>query len=145
VVVQSLDSEASWASGPSDRGGKYAVRGMHFGWAEVTVRTADGAFLGDQAMNLPPGKSMQVNFSLIETKDKPASWWADRRVEPPKGESAAEVAGMVQSSQKLTGVEYWKSPAGIAIIASVGVIALAAIARGGSYKAPSTPTATPVP
>jgi hypothetical protein len=142
VVVQSLDSEASWLSAPADRRGKYVVRGMHFGWAEVTVKTEAGAFLGDQAMNLPPGKSVEVNFSLIETKDKPASWWADRRVEPPKGEQAAEVAGMVQSSQKLTGVEYWKSPAGIAIIVAVGAIALAFIARGGSYNSPTPNTPT---
>src|SRR5262245_49069656 len=145
VIVHSLDSEASWMSGPSDRRGHYVVKGMHYGWADVTVKTEDGPFLGDQAMNLPPGKSVEVNFSLIETKDKPPSWWADRRVEPPKGEQAAEVAGMVQSSQKLTGVEYWKSPTGIAIIAAVGVVALALIASGGSYKAPSTPTVTPNP
>jgi hypothetical protein len=49
----------------------------------------------------------------------------------------AEVAGMAQSSQKLTGVEYWKSPAGIAILVSVGVVALAAIASGGgTYQSP---------
>jgi len=145
VIVHSLDSEASWMSGPADRRGKYLVRGMHYGWADVTVKTEAGAFLGDQAMNLPPGKSVEVNFSLIETKDKPASWWADRRVEPPQGEHAAEVAGMSQSSQRLTGVEYWKSPTGIAIIAAVGVVGLALIASGGSYKAPSTPTVTPNP
>ncbi|HEX4823532.1 MAG TPA: carboxypeptidase-like regulatory domain-containing protein [Candidatus Polarisedimenticolaceae bacterium] len=145
VLVHSLDSEASWTSAPADRRGKYVVKGMHYGWAEVTVKTETGSFLGDQAMNLPPGKSAEINFSLIETRDKPASWWADRRVEPPKGEHAAEVAGMVQSSQKLTGVEYWKSPAGIAIIVAVGAVALAFIASGGSYKAPaSTTPVTPI-
>jgi 2-keto-3-deoxy-galactonokinase len=58
-------------------------------------------------------------------------------VEPPKGDAAAEVAGMVQSSQKLTGVEYWKSPAGIAILIAAGAVALTAIAVGGrSYRQP---------
>jgi len=137
VLVRSLDSEASWESAPSDRRGRYTVRSMHYGWAEVAVKTAEGSFLGDQAMNLPPGKSVQVNFSLVATKDKPASWWADRRVEPPKGES--DVAGMVLSSQKLAGVEYWKSPAGIAIIVAVGVVALAVIGSGGGYNAPAVP------
>ena len=145
VIVRSLDSEASWMSAPADRSGKYVVRGMHYGWAEVMVKTEAGSFLGDQAMNLPPGKSVEVNFSLIETKDKPASWWADRRVEPPTGEHAAEVAGMVQSSQKLTGVEYWKSPTGIAVIAAVGVVALALIASGGSYKSPTPAPTTTTP
>jgi len=139
VVVQSLDSDSSWTSLPSDRGGRFKLGGLHYGWAEVTVKTELGLFLGDVAMNLPPGKSVVVNFSLLETRDKPASWWADRRIEPPKGDTAGEIAGMVQSSQKLTGVEYWKSPAGIAIMVGVGVIALAAIAAGGSsYRAPNT-------
>jgi len=138
VIVQSLDSDASWTSLPSDKWGKFFLGGMHYGWAEVTVKTDLGLFLGDVAMNLPPGKNVVVNFSLLEMRDKPASWWADRRVEPPKGDTAGEIAGMVQSSQKLTGVEYWKSPAGIAIIVAVGVVALAAIAAGGSaYRPPN--------
>lgn len=138
VVVKSLDSDATWTSLPSDRGGRFKLSGLHYGWAEVTVQTESGLFLGDQAMNLPPGKNVEVTFSLLETRDKPASWWADRRVEPPKGDTTAEIAGMAQSSQKLAGVEYWKSPAGIAIIAAVGVVALAAIAAGGSsYRAPN--------
>jgi hypothetical protein len=138
VIVKSLDTDATWSSLPSDRGGRFNLAGLHFGWAEVTVKTDLGLFLGDVALNLPPGKNVAVNFSLLETRDKPESWWVDRRVEPPKGDTAAEVAGMVQSSQKLTGVEYWKSPAGIAIIIGVGVIALAAIAAGGSsYRQPN--------
>jgi hypothetical protein len=137
VTVKSLDSEASWMSAPADRRGRYAVRSIHYGWAEVAVRTEAGAFLGDQAMNLRPGKSVEVNFSLIATGDQPASWWADRKVEFPEGETADDVAGMVVSSQKLAGVEYWKSPAGIAIIVAVGVVALAAIAMGSEYNQPS--------
>jgi hypothetical protein len=44
---------------------------------------------------------------------------------------------MAQSSQRITGVEYWKTPAGIAILASVGVVALGVIAAGGrNYTAP---------
>jgi hypothetical protein len=138
VVVNSLDAEASWTSLPTNKGGRFEIKGIRYGWAEVTVKTEKGLFLGDQAMNLPPGKNVVLNFSLLETKDKPESWWADRRVEIPKGDEAAEIAGMVQSSQKLTGVEYWKSPAGIAILVSVSVVALAVIAAGGSsYRQPN--------
>jgi hypothetical protein len=78
-----------------------------------------------------------VNFNLLETADKPASWWTDRRVELPEGITVAEVAGMAQGSQKLIGVEYLKTPAGIAILVSIGVVALAVIASGsGDYNAP---------
>jgi hypothetical protein len=131
VTVKSLDGTTSWTSLPSDKWGKYKLQGLRYGWAEVTVTTGEGNFLGDQAMNLPPGKKVEVSFSLLETRDKPASWWADRRVEVPKGDSAAEVAGMAQSNQKLTGVEYWKSPAGIAIIVGAAVVALAFIGASG--------------
>lgn len=137
VLVKSLDGEASWISKPSDKGGRFNLRGMHYGWAEVVVNTEGGAFLGDQAMNLPPGRNVVVTLSLLETGDKPASWWADRRVEIPKTEADSTIAGMALSNQKLTGVEYWKSPAGIAILISASVVALAAIAAGGnSYRAP---------
>jgi hypothetical protein len=44
---------------------------------------------------------------------------------------------MAQTSQKLTGVEYWKSPGGIAILVSVTVVALGIIAAGGNN--PSNP------
>ena len=137
VAVRSMDGNASWSSRPSDARGRFRVAALPYGWADLVVTTEKGDFLGDQAINLPPGTKVIVNFNLLETADKPATWWTDRRVEPPAGLSLDQVAGMAQSSQKLTGVEYWKSPAGIAILASVGVVALGAIAAGGSsYKSP---------
>jgi hypothetical protein len=137
VVVRALEGDKSWASEPSDRRGRFYLQGLPYGWADLIVTTEKGDFLGDQAVNLPPGSRVVVNFNLLETADKPASWWTDRRVEPPTGISVTDVAGMAQGSQKLTGVEYWKSPAGIAILVSVAAVALVAIASGGgTYKAP---------
>jgi hypothetical protein len=138
VVVRSVDGDVSWTSKESDSRGRFAVKSLPYGWADLVVRTDRGEFLGDQAINLPPGTRVVVNFNLLDTADKPASWWTDRRVELPAGLTAEQVAGMAQSSQKLTGVEYWKSPAGIAILVSVGVVVLGFIAAGGSgYNAPS--------
>lgn len=137
VAVRSLEGGAKWMSTPSDRRGRFYLQGLPYGWADLIVTTEKGDFLGDQAVNLPPGRRVVVNFNLLETADKPASWWTDRRVEPPAGISVAEVAGMAQGSQKLIGVEYWKSPAGIAILVSVAVVALAVIASGGGdYNTP---------
>jgi hypothetical protein len=137
VTVRGLEGETSWVSQPSDRRGRYYLQGLTYGWADLMVSTDKGEFLGDQAINLPPGRRVVVSFNLLETADKPASWWTDRRVEPPAGLNVTDVAGMAQGSQKLTGVEYWKSPAGLAILVGVGVIALAAIAAGGgNYHAP---------
>ena len=137
VAVRPLDGDASHASLPSDPRGRFHLSALPYGWADLVVTTENGDFLGDQAINLPPGTKVVVNFNLLDTADKPASWWTDRRVEPPAGVALDSVAGMAQSSQKLTGVEYWKSPAGIAILASVGVVALGLIATGGgSYKSP---------
>lgn len=137
VAVRSLDGNGSWQSLPSDSKGRFRVQAVPYGWVDVIVTTPTGQFLGDQALNLPPGTKVVANFSLLETSDKPASWWTDRRVERPAGLGAGDVAGMAQSSQRLTGVEYWKSPGGIAIIASVAVVSLGLIAAGGGkYKAP---------
>jgi len=138
VTVRSLDGDASWSSLPADGRGRFRLQSLPYGWADLVVTTPHGEFLGDQAINLPPGTKVVVNFDLLETADKPASWWTDRRVEVPSGVDLAQVAGMAQSSQRLTGVEYWKSPGGIAILASVTVVALGLIAAGGGkYKAPS--------
>ena len=139
VAVRPLDGDASHASLPSDARGRFRLTALPYGWADLVVTTEKGDFLGDQAINLPPGTKVVVSFNLLETADKPTSWWSDRRIEAPKGVALDSVAGMAQSSQKLTGVEYWKSPAGIAILASVAVLALGLIAAGGgSYKAPQS-------
>jgi hypothetical protein len=141
VAVRPLDGDVSNSSLPSDARGRFHLSALPYGWADLVVTTEKGDFLGDQAINLPPGTKVIVNFGLLETVDKPAAWWTDRRVEPPAGVALDQVAGMAQSSQKLTGVEYWKSPAGIAILGSVGAVALGLIAAGGGkYKAPKTTT-----
>lgn len=131
VTVRALEGDKTWVSLPTSSRGAFYLQGLPYGWNDLIVTTEKGDFLGDQAINLPPGSKVVVNFNLLETADKPASWWTDRRVELPSGITVAEVSGMAQSSQKLIGVEYWKSPAGIAILVSVGVVALVAIASGG--------------
>ncbi len=137
VTVRALEGDKTWVSLPTNSRGAFYLPGLTYGWDDLIVTTEKGDFLGDQAINLPPGSRVVVNFNLLETADKPTSWWTDRRVELPAGITVDEVSGMAQSSQKLIGVEYWKSPAGLAILVSVGVVALAAIASGGgSYTSP---------
>ena len=137
VTVRALDGDKTWSSAPSDRKGRFRIEHVAYGWADIVIKTADGEFLGDQAMTFPPGKKIEVTFTLVPTADKPESWWADRRIERPAGVEVAQLGGLAQSSQKLTGVEYWKSPAGIAILAGSAVLALGLIAAGGrGYTAP---------
>ena len=136
ISVRSLDGATAGSSQPSDRKGRFKVTGLHYGWADLVVTTPQGEFLGDQAINLPPGTKVIVQFDLLETADKPESWWKDRRVEAPAGIDLKQVTGMAQSSQRLTGVEYWKSPGGIAILVSVTVVALGFIASGGRNSNP---------
>jgi len=137
VTVRALDGGKSWASAPSDGKGRFRMEGLAYGWGDIVIATAQGEFLGDQAMAFSPGKKVEVTFTLVPTADKPESWWADRRIERPAGVETAQLAGLAQSSQRLTGVEYWKSPAGIAILASAALVALGLIAAGGrGYTAP---------
>jgi len=125
------------SSQPTDRRGRFSLTGLPYGWAEVLIAATQGGFVGDQAINLPPGAKVAVKLTLVSLADRPDSWWAERHIEPPAGLTEAQVAGLAQSSQKLTGVEYWKSPAGIAILISATVVALAVIAGGGrGYTAP---------
>jgi hypothetical protein len=137
VEVRPLGGGGPFRSQPTDGKGRFSLRGLPYGWSEVLVAATQGGFLGDQAINLPPGSKVKVNLTLITLADRPESWWAERHLEPPAGLSEAQVAGLAQSSQKLTGVEYWKSPAGIAILVGATVVALGVIASGGrGYTAP---------
>jgi hypothetical protein len=137
VEVRPLGGGGPFRSQPTDGKGRFSLRGLPYGWAEVLVAANQGGFLGDQAINLPPGSKVEVNLTLLTLADRPESWWAERHLEPPAGLSEAQVAGLAQSSQKLTGVEYWKSPAGIAILVGATVVALGVIAAGGrGYTAP---------
>jgi hypothetical protein len=137
VEVRPLNGGTSLRSAPSDRKGRFAIEGIPYGWAEVLVVTDAGGFLGDQALNLPPGKKVEITLALLTLADRPESWWTERHLEPPADLPADRVAGLAQSSQKLTGVEYWKSPTGLAILIGASVAALAVIAAGGrSYDSP---------
>ena len=145
LEVRSIEGDKSWKSTPTDRSGRFQMKGIDYGWAEIVITTGKGEFIGDQAINLPPGTKVGVSFTLLDTADRPESWWAERHVELPKDIAAGDVSGMAATSQKLTGVEYWKSPAGLAILIGGGVLALGLIAAGGrGYKAPAAKTtATP--
>jgi hypothetical protein len=144
LEVRSIEGDKSWKSLPTDRNGRFQMKGLDYGWAEIVITTGKGEFIGDQAINLPPGTKVGVSFTLLDTADRPESWWTERRVELPKDIAANEVSGMAATSQRLTGVEYWKSPAGLAILIGGGVLALGLIAAGGrGYKAPAPATTTP--
>ena len=137
VEVRPLDGGTVHRSKPTDKRGRFSLEGLPYGWAELVVTGEGGSFLGDQALNLPPGSKVEIKLNLLPLADRPESWWTERHLEPPADVTGANVAGLAQSSQKLTGVEYWKSPTGIAILIASGVVALAVIASGGrNYTAP---------
>ncbi|HJQ97823.1 MAG TPA: carboxypeptidase-like regulatory domain-containing protein [Candidatus Polarisedimenticolaceae bacterium] len=137
IEVRPLGGGGPFRSQPTDGRGRFSLRGLPYGWSEVLIAAPQGGFIGDQAINLPPGSKVEVKLTLLTRADRPETWWAERHLEPPEGLNESQVAGLAQSSQKLTGVEYWKSPAGIAILISATVVALAVIAGGGrDYTAP---------
>lgn len=135
IEVRPMNGGAPVRSKPVDSKGRYSLSGLPFGWAEIVVVTDGGVFLGDQAVNLPPGKTVEIGFSLLSHSERPESWWAERKIETPPGLAGTTVAGLADGSQRLTGIDYWKSPGGIAIMAAIGVVAIGLIAAGGgSYK-----------
>ena len=136
LELRPLDGSATGTSAPTDSRGRFRIKGLEYGWAEIVVHTSDGQFLGDQAINLPPGRKISATFSVLQTADRPESWWKDRNVEPPP-DLASSLSGMAAAQQRLTGVEYWKSPKGIAILIAGGILALGLVAAGGSYTPPA--------
>lgn len=144
VRLRWLDSGEIVSSPPSANNGNYQIKGLGFGYAELVVETTDGIFVSDRIVDIPPAGSVAADFRVTPFSARTAEYWASRR---PATTStvAGEPLGLAETREKLAGRDFWKSPAGIAIIAGVaGAIFLAAAvnARGGSR---STTTSTPVP
>jgi len=134
VLVYHLSTEELFTSEPTSRGGDFKFAGLPYGYFDVAVETPEGVYVADQVVNLPPSGKATASLSLTEFEDAGAR--------PPRGFSGseAESIGWARVKEKVRGKAFWKSTAGIAILAGVGGAALLALAAsGGSDDSPASP------
>ena len=125
VLVYHLSTEKLFTSEPVGRGGDFKFTDLPYGYFDVAVETADGIFVADQVVNLPPSGKAKASLSLTPFEDAGAR--------PPRefSGSTTESIGWARIDEKLRGGAFWKSTAGIAILAGVGGVALLALAASG--------------
>lgn len=138
-----LDDERAFSSQPSGGSGEFEMEALPHGYVDLAVETPAGIFVANQVLNVTPGGKLGVQFMLTKYEERPADWWSgrERREVPCTGQSPT---GVAELHQKVRGKEYFKTPAGIAILAGASGAALLAIAAGGgggeSAASPASPS-----
>jgi len=134
VLVYHLSTEALFTSEPTGRGGDFKLSELPYGYFDVAVETPEGIYVADQVVNLPPSGKATASLSLTQFEDAGAR--------PPREFSGSEIqsVGWARVKEKLRGKAFWKSTAGIAILAGAGGVALLALASsGGGDDSPASP------
>lgn len=121
-----LASEASFTSEPTRADGSFELNGLPFGYFDLVAETEEGTFVAEQVVSVPPAGKALVLLSLLRYEDQPESWWAthERRDLPGTGEPADGLAAL---DRRRRGVEFWKSPKGIVVIAGAGAALMFAL------------------
>lgn len=136
VLAYHLSSEQVFSSTVTNAKGQYQLADLPYGYFDVAVETEEGLFLANQVINVSP--SAKTVLTLVLGKYT-ASDAADARTFPG---SDAEPVGVARVEEKSKGAAFWKSGAGIGIIAGGGALLLLLIASGGGSDDPPPPPAS---
>jgi len=134
VMVYHLSTEQLFTSEPTNNGGGFSVQDLPYGYFDVAVETPEGVYVADQVVNLPPSGKVSATLQLAP--------YADTGAEPPREFSGTDLesVGWARVKEKARGKAFWKSTAGIAILAGVGGIALLALALSGGDESSASPS-----
>jgi hypothetical protein len=136
VYAYHLSSEAVFTSTVTNAKGEYEILDLPYGYFDIAVETDEGLFLANQVINVSPSAKTVLTLGLAKYT---ASDAADARAFPG---SEAQPIGVARVEEKARGAAFWKSPAGIGIIAGGGALLLLLIASGGS-DSDDTPSVSP--
>jgi hypothetical protein len=135
VLVYHLSTEQLFTSEPTGSGGDYKILELPYGYFDVAVETPEGVYVADQVVNLPPSGKLSASLQLAP--------YADTGAQSPREFSGSnlESVGWARVNEKARGKAFWKSTAGIAILAGVGGVALLALALTSDDESDSSPIA----
>ena len=126
VLAYHLATGTTYRSTPSTRSGKFELTGLEHGYYDIAIETADGLFVANQVVNVPPGGEAVARLELIPSAEAAES----PREFPGAAEGTAGVAQMVDKP-------FAKRPVGIVLISFATVGAALAIGGGSSGGNPS--------
>jgi hypothetical protein len=134
-----LRTAQTLASTPTDAKGAFALEAVPYGYVDVAVETAEGGFVGNQVVNVPPDGRVEVTLVLIRNEDMPEGWWSGRQPKTMPGTDQPAIG--VATVQPRGEQAFWRSRTGIGILAGAGALALLAlVGGGGGDDAPASPS-----
>jgi hypothetical protein len=139
-----LESGQTFGSTPADSRGRFSLVDLPHGYYDLWIETSDGAFPSSEAVILPPAGKVSVDFFIEAYEDgrDAARAGGDRRLVPgtqQPGVGAAEVR------ERVGGRDFWKSPAGIAILGGGIAAVILALAASSSEPRDLFPAPEPTP
>jgi len=132
VLAYHLSTEQLFRSTPTDAQGKFAFDAVPYGYFDLAVLSADGLYVADAVVNVPPAGKTSVSLALT-----PGATEEALRTFPGTEQQPVGIAAVNRNDGK----GFWGSAAGIAILAGGGAVALALLASGGDDDSPSSPSA----
>jgi len=137
-----LDTNEIFEGAPTTADGKYEVKGLPYGYYNLIVETAEGSYLSNRILNVPPEKKVEASFMLTDSRPEEREWWEaepSRRVPgmdgPPDG-----VARIIEKRD--TG-SFWKSGGGIAVMVGGGALIVGALVLTADDSSSSESPASP--
>jgi hypothetical protein len=141
VRAYHLDTGRVFSSAPTATNGACEISGLPYGYLDLSVETADGTYVGNQVVNVPPSGTLVVSFSLTKYTERSAAWWTGKEQRKIPGTQNVSM-GVAEIRLTATGRAFWTSPKGIAIIGGSAAAVLLLVAGGGgssSWASPSLP------
>ena len=124
VVAYHVSSEERFASAPTRGNGEFKLEKLPFGYFDIGVETAEGVFVADRAVNLPPAGKRAITMTV-----EPFQPGTEILSRTHPG-SEKDPGGIAVLRTRAKGRDFWRSPKGIAILGAGAGAALLAIASG---------------
>ena len=132
LTAYHIDTKQVFRSEPAKEKGTVSIDGIPYGYFDLAVEMNGELYVASQVVVVPPSGKVVIRLTLEPYEDDGSG--------TARGFQGSDspVEGVARLSQKSVGKEFWRGPAGIAIITGISGAALLAIASG-SDPAPISP------
>ena len=124
LTAYHIDTKQVFRSEPARQKGTVAITGIPYGYFDLAVEMDGALYVASQVVVVPPSGKVVISLMLEPYEDDSTA--AARSFQG----SESPVEGVARLSRKAVGKEFWRGPAGIAIITGISGAALLAIASG---------------
>lgn len=119
-----IDTKQLFRSEPAQQKGIAVIERIPYGYFDLAVEVGGELYVASEVVVVPPSGKVVITLILEPYEDDEAA--------PPREFQGNDspVRGIARLSSKSVGKEFWRGPAGIAIITGISGAALLAIASG---------------